>query len=179
MLGGLFIYLIHDCDCPKVTTQKAQELKERIVESSECKENKSVEVVKKVMTEAKVVKQIERMKTPDELYAEQEAAQAYVESDEPIEEDRDVVPIELAQIEMNSGVYTVPEIDRAIVSEELQAVEEMQEEPTVVSEDESRALEMDATEPIVEVKKAISEELMDLEEFGDSESIPVEQTIPR
>lgn len=178
-VGASLVYLLQDCDCPVEEIQKCEETKKVILESSQESESEEVEIVKE-NTETKIlVKPKERMKTPDELYEEQELERNYSDIEEvPIEEDRDILPIELEQIEMSSVSNIVPEVDINIVSEELQGVEQNVVEPTIVSEFESRDLDVEITESTLETKEVITEELMDLEEFGDSEGIPMEEDIP-
>lgn len=181
-LGASLVYLLQECDCPVEKTKKCEESKTVTLEATKERESFEEESVEEPPVTKTLAQPKERMKTPDELYEEQEAARNYAEvEEEPIEEDRDVVPIELEQIERNSGNNPVPEIDTTIVPEALQVIENTTVEPIIVSEAESRALESDDTVEFTlpETKEVIPEALMDLEEFGDSESIPMEDDIPK
>lgn len=179
-LGASLVYLLQESDCPVEEMKKCEESKKVSLESIKKIEKFDKETIKQNIVKEELSKPKERMKTPDELYEEQEVEKHYAEvEEEPIEEDRDVVPIELEQIERNSGNNSLPEIDSSIVPEALQVIENTIVEPIIVSEAESRALESDTVEfTLPETKEVIPEALMDLEEFGDSESTLMEDDIP-
>jgi len=134
----------------------------------------------------KVVKERDIIKTPDELYEEQEREieeSAENEVDSSVIVDSNVIPIELEQAESNTqnSLLGDSDIDIQIIPKELQEAEFMVylDEDIIDSEDNMPLIEPDNIEEESETRDAISDELRDLEEYGDIDGISNENEIPK
>ena len=182
--GGSVYYMMSDND----GTHKPQ----LIVEKEKC-ENKKVEEIKNESREDILVSNLtkevepivkidkkETLKTPDELYEEQEAliAESQTESSEDVEEDRAVVSIEQEEAETETSQQV--EVDRTIISEELEIVESSNnaEINDLDSEDNTPPLNPEKDDE-VEVKEVVPEELRDKEEYEEEQVSSDASEIPQ
>ena len=158
----------------------------------ECLEKKETELKnressffsKSIKEVQKIAQNQKRIKTPDELYEEQqkekEETQESYEEDKSHVVDRRVISIELEQVEAQAESFFASNIgiDRNIISEEMEEAEAITDEE-IVSEDDIPPFEPEIHDEEIEIKDVISEELRDLEEYGDPYGIPEETEITK
>ncbi len=172
VIGGGAAYWL-DGDCPKVEIKEVKKI-------DFVKENSPLVEKKEDFEADKRLQRKEPMKTPDELYEEQQKAIEDSEvtySDEFVQVDKTVVSIKQEQAE-NKSVEAMEIIDRTIISEELQKVESFVMEVVNNETASPEAMEIVEQEETIEIKEAISDELRVLEEYGDDEVISNDGNIP-
>jgi hypothetical protein len=188
IIGGGVVYWIKD-DNAQIIEKKAVNTRVEKISNKNEEVASQISSMKKDVKEENIVNQIsekpqgkERMKTPDELFREQEQAKydsLEVREVEP-EVDRDIMPIELEQSELSAqSNVQEPMIDRTIIPEALEVEENASpslNESDLAEEIPEMNPEEDTTEE--EPKEVIPEELSTLEEYGDDENIPDEDEIP-
>jgi hypothetical protein len=177
LLGGIITYSwLGETSSPKIVTivkEKECVQKEVVIKEEPYTKKKEEKTQQKEDSNDRETNSIdEPLKTPDELYAEahEESYSSYDE--EPMEEDRTVMPLELIQAENEVGTRNeyVP-IDRSIISEEQ---EQAEAEVNSVRDEDYAIGNTLPLEPEIEdeeeLKEVMPESLIFLEEYGDGES---------
>lgn len=183
VLIGSMITVVFKKESHTVIQKEEQVISEKVDCSEEGKHHFE-EMEKKTMdttvTSSKF-NQKEKMKTPDELFIEQEQRKydSLEQNDVEIEVDRDVMPINLEHSErLSRNAHYEVVIDREIVPEELEQ-EETSFSPNQSSEFIDHIPELiPYVDSIEEIKETMSYELQTLEEYGDDESIMSNDEIP-
>jgi hypothetical protein len=149
------------------------------INKSQRKEDNKVNIVKVEIKEKK-----KSIKSPDELYEEQisDTQDDEIETEEEYV-DGDVIPFELEQAENEPvNLYAKVEIDETLIPKELQEVESSKELEVSETDDEvddTLHTELDEDVEEIETKEVISDELRDLEEYGDIDTPSDEEIIPQ
>lgn len=179
VLGGVVTYYWLNEDSPrkveKVIIECQKERSAKMLFREEKRENGIIQE-----KEEKSVQQEKKIKTPDELYEEQERAieESELEEEVFVEVDRSVVSLEMEQAENEISPQNVP-IDETIVPKELQEAELNNEEEEVDS-GENLPLQPLIPNEELEIKEVISERLLESESSNeDEESVSDEDEIPK
>ena len=189
IIGGVVVYygVEHNKDSSSfshnITTKEVICLKESntfLLKEKKSQEKEDVEVENKEKIEESVP-----IKTPDELYEEQEKSIAESEKDkeEIVPVDRSIIPLELEESELNVQNFSSLDIeeDENIVSLELHLAESKVSSTDDTSDIEEYIppLKLEVLNEETEIKEVIAEELKNLEEYGDISSISTESVIPK
>jgi hypothetical protein len=180
ILGGTLVYLLIDNE-PIVIEKQRTECSEKEYSSIGINENESIE--KQVYSGVvNTPQQKEVIKTPDELYEEQQSM--LVESEPRVNENiednvnRNIIPVELEQAEAQTEIVNTS-IDNTLIPKDLQELEANSEGLEFAIEDSIPPSKPEIVDIELHEREVISYELKDLEEYGEEEILSDIGEIPK